>query len=403
MRDIEEYQTVTTPTLSDVSLCNSHEQTNAIPIKKKKQIKNINSFELHNVYISPSRRKTNVCKTMEPITCQELVLCLRTEPMSVLVLDCRDKEQYDVGHVLSALNVPQFEQDITPPQLEKLFTSYEEQIFFRQREFSRVVLYDQYEEQEPDERLDTIFEMLRQEALTSQVFYLKGGFVEFAYTCPVYCSMDEEDTLDDFESVSSTPVIKQKQHIPSPSLVHTMTTQERLKIAHARLFSSFTRTLDCELPTMILDHVYLGSAQNAFNRKQLSNLQVRYIINTAKECDNHYPDHFLYMKCPMIDDETEDATRFFDETFDYIENARSVNSKILIHCFMGMSRSATIVIAYLMKFKRWNLKAAYRFVRERRPIIELNVGFMYQLVEYEKSLHGSSSLGKIPFSPAKCK
>jgi protein-tyrosine phosphatase len=438
MRDTEEQKMLErTPTE-----CTSHDMvvldqpstsSSAIPIKKKNKRFSTNAdfdTEKHNIYISPSRRKTMLSTTMEPITCEQLMEALRTDPMSTLVLDCRDnKESFNVGHIISALHVPSFQNNTTPTTLEKSFPSYEEQIFFRQREFCCVVLYDdQYNrsiendvviDDIADDRLYALFRILREEALTAQVRYLKGGFAEFAYQHPYFCNLnqDEQDIVinssniieEDENVVSSTPnaradlvplsdTFEKRNELPH-SVIHELTLQQRLKIAHGRLFSSFTRRLDCELPTLILDHLYLGSAQNSFNKKQLRNLQVRYIINTAKECVNHYPDHFLYMKCPMIDDDIQDATCYFDETYDYIENARAVNSKILVHCFMGMSRSATIVIAYLMKHKRWNLKVAYRYVREQRPILDLNVGFMYQLIEYEKTLLGTSSLGKIPFSP----
>jgi protein-tyrosine phosphatase len=482
MRDIqiEETKTLEQPNIPE---CASHNQlplnqtaisSASIPIiknkkKPKRQAELKVGFDLQqrNVYISPSRRKNDICNTLEPITGDHLVELLRTDPMSVLILDCREKrETFELGSILSAIHVPPLtrtEQELTPSIVEKTLSSYEDQIFFRQREFCRVVLYDHYDrdftfqndvvidELIAEDRLYAMFLMLRQEALTSEIRYLKGGFVDFAFNHPMFCNIkdgsnDENTTADvanteegdlvndsgiyeeEENIVSSVPnanvlstttslsVPPQLSNFPSveaklpkinrghsvdltKSAVHEMTLQQRLKIAHGRLFSSFTRQLDCELPTQILDHLYLGSAQNSFNRKQLKNLEIRYIINTAKECVNHYPEHFLYMKCPMIDDEIEDATRYFDETYEFIENARSCNSKILVHCFMGMSRSATIVIAYLMKHKRWNLKAAFRFVREKRPIIELNVGFMYQLVEYEKNLLGISSFGKLPFSP----
>ncbi|KAL0481652.1 dual specificity protein phosphatase [Acrasis kona] len=388
-------------TIIDSTTTGGTNNTTCIPIVRKKH-KRLDLLEVdehnaqrHEVYISPSRRRSAICSAMRPITGSDLAHALRTDPMSILVLDLREhRDSFIMGHIQTAIHIPPSHYT-NPEAIEKMLPSHEEQIFFRQREFVSVILYDRDDHVEEQGRITNMYNLLKQEGMTSQVSYLKGGFSEFAYQHAELCVSHDNSPFVQPDIISSS--ISQTDQ-PPPT--NPLTLQERLKIAHSRLFHSFTRRLECELPTLILDYLYLGSAQNSFNKSQLTSLKVRYVINTAKECINHYPDHFTYMKCPMIDDEVENASIYFQETFDYIENARLNNTKILVHCFMGMSRSATIVIAYLMRQNRWNLKEAYRFVRERRPIIELNVGFMYQLVEYEKSLYGSSSLGRIPFTPS---
>jgi len=57
-----------------------------------------------------------------------------------------------------------------------------------------------------------------------------------------------------------------------------------------------------------------------------------------------------------------------------------------------MSRSATVAIAYLMRYQSMSLIEAFRFVRECRPCISPNPGFMRQLVDYEKRLYGRVTL-----------
>jgi len=46
-----------------------------------------------------------------------------------------------------------------------------------------------------------------------------------------------------------------------------------------------------------------------------------------------------------------------------------------VHCFAGVSRSATIVIAYLMQEKEMNMEIAFSFASQARPIIFPNMGF----------------------------
>lgn len=61
---------------------------------------------------------------------------------------------------------------------------------------------------------------------------------------------------------------------------------------------------------------------------------------------------------------------------------RKSGQAVLVHCKMGVSRSASTVIAYAMKQQRWSLDEALAYVRECRSIIKPNDGFLKQLQTY---------------------
>lgn len=65
---------------------------------------------------------------------------------------------------------------------------------------------------------------------------------------------------------------------------------------------------------------------------------------------------------------------------------------MLVHCVAGVSRSATLVIAYLMKFEYMSLRQAFYHVKAVRPIIRPNPGFWRQLIEYEVKLFGRNTV-----------
>ena len=64
---------------------------------------------------------------------------------------------------------------------------------------------------------------------------------------------------------------------------------------------------------------------------------------------------------------------------------------VLIHCQMGISRSATVAIAYLMKYHSFSRDAAYQYVKERRPLINPNPGFWSQLQLFQARLKSNTS------------
>jgi protein-tyrosine phosphatase len=66
--------------------------------------------------------------------------------------------------------------------------------------------------------------------------------------------------------------------------------------------------------------------------------------------------------------------RKFKECIDFIKSA-TINGKILVHCFAGVSRSATVVIAYLMQEHGLTYHAAMKLVKSKRPFINPNEGF----------------------------
>lgn len=81
---------------------------------------------------------------------------------------------------------------------------------------------------------------------------------------------------------------------------------------------------------------------------------------------------------------TADAITKKDEMlFSCLSFCRKNRSKCLVHCKMGVSRSASTVIAYAMKEFGWSLEKAYNYVKQKRSIARPNAGFMRQLLEYE--------------------
>ncbi|KAL1400268.1 hypothetical protein pipiens_002084 [Culex pipiens pipiens] len=150
-----------------------------------------------------------------------------------------------------------------------------------------------------------------------------------------------------------------------------------------------------DAPTEIFDHVYLGSEWNASNLEELQRNGVRHILNVTREIDNFFPGMFDYFNVRVYDDEKTDLLKHWDNTFKYISRAKMEGSKVLVHCKMGISRSASVVIAYAMKANNWDFDQALKHVKLKRTCIKPNKNFIAQLETYQGMLDAMKNREKL--------
>ena len=106
----------------------------------------------------------------------------------------------------------------------------------------------------------------------------------------------------------------------------------------------------------IIDGIWLGDISSANNVKDLKEKGIKKILSVLKQFGRSvkgelYPgpnykseDGFIQKRIEINDFETENIIQYFRECLNFIEG----NDKILVHCMAGASRSATIVIAYVI-------------------------------------------------------
>eukprot|EP01101_Sappina_pedata_P009411 TRINITY_DN5488_c0_g1_i1.p1 TRINITY_DN5488_c0_g1~~TRINITY_DN5488_c0_g1_i1.p1 ORF type:complete len:247 (+),score=42.46 TRINITY_DN5488_c0_g1_i1:48-743(+) len=119
----------------------------------------------------------------------------------------------------------------------------------------------------------------------------------------------------------------------------------------------------------------------------LEELNVYSILNIT--LNEKYPfdtSPFKILHINEADQANTDLKPFFDQTYDFIEETINSRNACLVHCEAGMSRSVTIVIAYLMRKNGILLRQAYKMIKGRRPVIRPNYGFLSQLMELEREL-----------------
>lgn len=122
------------------------------------------------------------------------------------------------------------------------------------------------------------------------------------------------------------------------------------------------------------------------------------MLNTAVELkDFKYPALNLNIQhIVMRDSLDEDLTKYLDSCVNHVQSVVKSGGRILVHCVAGVSRSASICIAYLVKFKGKTLKDAYTHVSTKRPCVFPNFNFWQHLTEFEVRVTGQSTVEMLP-------
>jgi len=139
-------------------------------------------------------------------------------------------------------------------------------------------------------------------------------------------------------------------------------------------------------PSQILDFLFIGS-KNTSSLENLKRKQIKSVVNCcALDWKPKYPLFIsaIYFRAP--DHKNYDISQHFEESYQFIEKARERGEKVLVHCVAGVSRSASIVIAYCMRKFNWDFFTAYAFVASKRPAVDPNEGFLFRLRAFEQRL-----------------
>lgn len=113
---------------------------------------------------------------------------------------------------------------------------------------------------------------------------------------------------------------------------------------------------------------------------------ITHILVAGAYLDVHFPDKFTYKVLKIDDFQFQDIKQHLPTVYTFIHEARTSGGKVFVHCAAGVSRSASMVISYLMKLNGWTFQEAFDFVKQIRNVICPNSGFRKQLLEYQQEL-----------------
>ena len=130
----------------------------------------------------------------------------------------------------------------------------------------------------------------------------------------------------------------------------------------------------------IIDNLYLGDFRAADNIEVLRQYNITHIINCAFNLPNKYPNLITYKRLELRDEPDQPLIDKIKEAYDFIKENKDKN--IFVHCVFGKSRSASVIIFYIMNEKKMKFQEARDFVKKIRNIVEPNPGFELELNKY---------------------
>ena len=137
--------------------------------------------------------------------------------------------------------------------------------------------------------------------------------------------------------------------------------------------------------SLILPNIYISNEYFPSKKEELVSRNIRRVINVTDSCLNYFPEDFQYLRIPIKDSVGANIKTHFRDAAAFIEEGIKEGG-VLVHCSAGISRSPTIVAAYLMI--KYGVKSdhALNVLRIRRDVVDVNFGFMCTLMAFEKEL-----------------
>lgn len=124
--------------------------------------------------------------------------------------------------------------------------------------------------------------------------------------------------------------------------------------------------------SQIFDNLWIAGAEDVYSHSFLSKIFPTHIINCTTNESLYYGEIFVERFRIQLKDNNEDDTNEIIEGANLINKLLVPESRIIVHCAAGISRSATVVIAFLILHKGYSYKQAFDFVLEKRPVINPN-------------------------------
>eukprot|EP01084_Bolivina_argentea_P146761 256889_1 len=337
--------------------------------------------------------------------------------MSKLFIDTRNEKEYNKQHIRSAVNVPLDSTDLYRLDSNLLQSKMEAFIASKSHFITKIIFYGNHTFNINNSQQKLFYQRLINLLMETikQKSQPKINITEFINTnqsdIPSICILNT--TYNEFESkypflCDNKPASTDPNNAKTELLMDFISIYMNGKMKFKKSFKVY--------PSQIIDDQYfLGNANHCRDEIILKNLGITHIINCSKQIKNKFEKitlenvsndemkqdtesyHAEYIRVPILDITEQNINKYFIETIKFIENVLNENNieiknKILCHCHAGISRSATITIAYLMYATNISFIKALTLLKSKRELANPNQGFRTQLIDFEKFLTAKRKL-----------
>ncbi|ESP00991.1 hypothetical protein LOTGIDRAFT_238401 [Lottia gigantea] len=279
-------------------------------------------------------------KLLEPselynILQQSTVFSCLSDPNYLLLMDARKKNEYNESHIITAKKAPKNEED-------QFMIPYDAELECKQT----IVVYDSNTESLKEETPATDYaKLLWKLGSRNEVNILKGGYEAFS---------------------ALYPFLRTQKIIYMP------------------------RELDDLKPypiEIIPGLLYLGNWQQGNAAYVQKDLKIKGHINCVIESETYFPESGPQLLHIQVEDRNDaDIYNHFAAACAFLDTHRRLKKAVLVFSNLGISRSVTVIVAYLMYYKKCSLKEAYEIVSKCCKNLRPNRGFIEQLSNWEVEL-----------------
>eukprot|EP00164_Ancoracysta_twista_P019019 GFYU01033232.1.p1 GENE.GFYU01033232.1~~GFYU01033232.1.p1 ORF type:complete len:307 (+),score=55.74 GFYU01033232.1:55-921(+) len=142
-------------------------------------------------------------------------------------------------------------------------------------------------------------------------------------------------------------------------------------------------------PARVTENLYLSNRIATESWENFESLGITRVVNVTENTPNTFEGRTVtscnnqpveYLRCPIADSESQSLTQTMLVCIPFITAAHKAGHRVLVHCHQGVSRSVSVIVAYLLSVHQGlDLHSALSFVRSKRLRANPNKSFMEQL------------------------
>eukprot|EP00900_Chrysochromulina_parva_P007133 jgi/Chrpa1/16420/Chrysochromulina_OHIO_Genome00023451-RA len=227
-------------------------------------------------------------------------------------------------------------------------------------------------------------EMTKEKARDGSIEFVSAGskerFLHFGQQALIW----NDETLKQ-KAAAKAAALKEVEVMAAAPTDKAKAASLRMKVGHD--LHAWKSTLGTDCVNEIVPGLFLGDC-TAAERPPGS---VRRIINMTQSAGFH-EGRLKYLHIDIDDNDDAPILKFVDRANAFLDEGLRSSEHVLVHCNSGMSRSATLVIAFLMSQRGMSLAEAYETTRSARPVILPNRGFFGALQRHELALGRPASM-----------